>query len=90
MDLQAKNDESLPQSEKELPNNIIDLIISDDLEKDSKLELDAKITENDDIAQTETKQTCNGQTIFTPEEEEKKENTDKNLQYKSNVENINI
>ena len=57
MDLQAKNDESLPQSEKELPNNIIDLIISDDLEKDSKLELDAKITENDDIAQTETKQT---------------------------------
>ena len=86
MDLQAKNDESLPQSEKELPSNIIDLIISDDLEKDSKLEFDAKITENDDIAQAETKQTCNRQTIFTPEEEEKKENTDTNLQYKSNVE----
>ena len=86
MDSQKTNDESLPLSEKELQINIIDLIVPDDPEKDSKLEIEAKITENDDIANTETKQTCNVQMICTPEEEEEKENTDRNLKYKPNVE----
>ena len=86
MDLQEKNDESMHQPEKELTSNIIDLILSDDLEKDSKLEIEEKITENDENANTETKQTCNGQTIFTPEEEEKNDDIDRNLKYKSNVE----
>ena len=71
MDSQKTNEESLPKSEKELPSNIIDLILSDDLEKDSKLEIEEKLKENDENAHTETKQTGNGQTIFTPEEEEK-------------------
>merc|ERR1712133_276353 len=84
MDSQKTNDEFLPLSEKELQINIIDLIVPDDPEKDSKLEIDAKITENDDIANAETKQTCNVQMICTPEEEE--ENTDRNLKYKPNVE----
>merc|ERR1712133_96192 len=86
MDSQKTNDEFLPLSEKELQINIIDLIVPDDPEKDSKLEIDAKITENDDIANAETKQTCNVQMICTPEEEEEKENTDRNLKYKPNVE----
>merc|ERR1711902_311440 len=86
MDSQKTNDESLPQSEKELPSNIIGLILSDDLEKDSKLEIEEKITENDENAQTQTKQTCNGQTIFTTEEEEKNDDIDRNLKYKPNAE----
>ena len=86
MDLQKTNDESLPQSEKELPSNIIDIIVSDDLEKDTILAIEEKITENEEIANTETKQTCNGQTIYTPEEEEEKENIDRNLKYKLKVE----
>ena len=86
MDSQKTNDESLPQSEKELQINIIDLIVSDDPEHNSKLEIEAKITENVDVANTETKQTCNVQMICTPEVEEEKENTDRNLKYKPNVE----
>ena len=43
MDSQKTNEESLPKSEKELPSNIIDLILSDDLEKDSKLEIEETI-----------------------------------------------
>merc|ERR1712136_645315 len=88
MDSQKTNDESLPQSEKELQINIIDLIVSDDPENNSKLEIEAKITENDDIANTETKQPSNGQTIPTPEEEEEKENTNRNSKYKPNVEEV--
>ena len=76
MDLQKKNDESMPQSEKsELPINIIDLIITNELEKDSKSEIEAKITENEDNTHTEAKQT-NGQTILITEEENIKENKD--------------
>ena len=86
MDSQKTNEESLPKSEKELPSNIIDLILSDDLEKDSKLEIEEKLKENDENAHTETKQTGNRQTIFTPEEEEKNGDIDRNLKYKSNVE----